>query len=31
MKTSIRRQERIQRTITSIERLFKLNGDNDND
>jgi hypothetical protein len=31
MKNSIRRQERIQRTITSIERLFKLNGDNDND
>ena len=29
MKNSIRRQERIQKTITSIERMFKMNGDNE--
>lgn len=28
MKNSIRRQERIQKTITRIERMFKMNGDN---
>jgi len=27
MKNSIRRQEKIQKTITSIERMFKMNGD----
>jgi len=29
MKTSMRRQEKIQKTITSIERMFKIESGDD--